>query len=79
LSARQPSAATLTTANEDSFTLAGLQTGGLPPNAGGALATSVTGNVFVTYDYAPVPLPATLALALGGIGLLGTFARRRRS
>jgi hypothetical protein len=32
----------------------------------------------LTYDVAPVPLPAALPMLLGGLGLIGAVARRRR-
>ena len=41
--------------------------------------SSYSGTVTLTYEYTPsaVPLPASLPLALGGIGLLGLMGRRR--
>lgn len=47
-----------------------------------AVGTPVNGNsvgaIFASIEIAPIPLPAGLPLMLGGIGLLGFAARRKR-
>jgi hypothetical protein len=41
----------------------------------------LTGTAYITYNYGPakpIPLPAALPLLIGGIGMMGLVARRRR-
>jgi hypothetical protein len=65
----------LTTLNEDTFSLAGTQTGGVPASLSG-LHTNIASQVLVTYTYA-VPEPSTYALLGVGVLFLGFVARKR--
>lgn len=67
----------LTTANFDTYAVAGTQTQGVPPSLQRVL-TSVASNVSVTYTYAPVPEPTTTALMIAGLGLVGFAARGKK-
>ena len=66
----------LTMLNLDTVAAAGLQSGGIPANAGTSMSTSVLGSVSVSYEYSPVPLPATLPLLLAALGVAGFRLRR---
>jgi hypothetical protein len=65
----------LTTINEDAFSVAGAQTGGVPASLQG-LHTNIASQVLVTYTYA-VPEPSTYALLGVGVLFLGFVARKR--
>lgn len=45
---------------------------------GTALASINAQNVVLTFQVAPVPEPATYGMLIGGLGMLGFAARRRR-
>ena len=69
----------LTTTNYDALEVAGLQTQGLPANAGSSMSTNVTALVTATYVYAPspVPEPSIYAMLLAGLAGVLRLARRR--
>jgi hypothetical protein len=46
---------------------------------GSALASIYADNVVLTFQVTPVPEPATYGMLLGGLGILGFAAQRRRS
>ncbi|MFV0643071.1 MAG: choice-of-anchor E domain-containing protein [Sphingomonadaceae bacterium] len=63
------------------FVMSGL---GISDHSGGgnvivAFTQLAAADLEVTYDYSPIPLPASAPLLLGGIALLGRAAARRRS
>ena len=66
----------LTTLNHDTLTVGGLQMNGLPKNAGTSESTNIIGNVSVTYNYAPVPLPGTILLLGSGLAALALVRKR---
>ena len=54
--------------------------GFLSPLAGGTLRLAVQdGDLFLQFNPLPVPEPQTWALLLGGLGMVGWAARRRRA
>jgi len=65
----------LTTHNQDTLGVGGLQTDGQPSPAPFGNSTDITANVTATYDYTPVPIPG--ALWLLGSGLMGCAGLRR--
>ncbi|MCE7903729.1 MAG: choice-of-anchor E domain-containing protein [Gammaproteobacteria bacterium PRO9] len=66
----------LTTLNSDVFASAGSQTGGLPnPNTMG-IATSILGQVQVTYNYNVIPVPGAVWLFGSALGLVAVIRRR---
>jgi hypothetical protein len=67
----------LNTLNEDTLSVAGLQTGGLPAPATSGLSTSISSSVSVTYIYSPVPEPASYAMLLAGLLGIAPLIRRR--
>jgi len=67
----------LTTVNQDTLAVGGLQTNGSPNPAPFGNSTNILADVLVTYDYTPVPLPA--AFLLVGTGLVPFIRLRKKT